>query len=79
MTDDEIKRVVYEHTKLSPNQADDQVLLDGIVRAVRQIQAGGRSTEMFPDAPRCVVCRTQRGLRMGRGDGKWRCMNAECT
>lgn len=39
MTDDQIKRVVFEHTKLNPNQADDQVLLDGIVRAVRELMA----------------------------------------
>jgi len=39
MTDDQIKRVVFEHTKLNPSQADDQVLHDGIVRAVRELMA----------------------------------------
>lgn len=39
MTDDQIKQVVFGHTKLNPNQADDQVLLDGIVRAVRELMA----------------------------------------
>ena len=29
--------------------------------------------------PRCVVCNTEQGLRLGRGDQKWRCQNAECT
>ena len=28
---------------------------------------------------RCVACGTVRGLRLGRGEGQWRCQNAECT
>lgn len=35
----EIDRIVYEHTKLNPNQADDQTLLAGIRSAVSAILA----------------------------------------
>lgn len=32
-----------------------------------------------PALPRCVVCGTHRGLKLGRGDGAWRCQSADCT
>lgn len=73
MTDADIKLAVYEHTKLNPNQADDQVLLDGIVRAVRQLT--GRQVD--PLAEVCGNCDTALpggcgGLFSAEGACKWR-------
>lgn len=39
LTDEEIKEMVFEHTKLNPNQRDDLELLDYIVSAIRAILA----------------------------------------
>ena len=39
VSDEEINRIVYEHTKLNPNQADDVELLTYIRNAVRAILA----------------------------------------
>ena len=61
MTDADIKRVVFAHTKLNPNQADDQVLLDGIVRAVRQI--------LVLDATPCERCGGAGHIEVPEGRG----------
>lgn len=39
LTRQQIERLVYEHTKLNPNMADDKELLGYIVNAVRAIEA----------------------------------------
>jgi hypothetical protein len=48
MTDEQIKRIVYEHTKLNPNQRDDQALLGQIVDAFRAIEARLAQPEAEP-------------------------------
>lgn len=75
MTDDRIKRVLYEHTKLNPNQADDQALLDAIVRAVRVLQTDDWHSSYCAEA--CTLCgnrgwldtrgvKTMAGVSVGR-------------
>lgn len=45
LTDSSIDRIVYEHTKLNPNQGADRALLTGIRHAVRDIIAALRAKE----------------------------------
>lgn len=39
LTDEEMQRIIYEHTKLNPNQRDDKELIGYIINATRAIEA----------------------------------------
>ena len=39
LTTKQLEVVIYDHTKLNPNQADDRELIDYIVNAIRAIEA----------------------------------------
>lgn len=66
VSDATINRVVYEHTKLNPNQADDLDLLLGIRKAVRAILAlrpqAVPMTEEQKAAPKLIGWRTENFL-----------------
>lgn len=38
MTEADVRHLIYEHTKLNPNQRDDQESIDYIVNAVRAVE-----------------------------------------
>jgi hypothetical protein len=39
LTDEEMQRIIHEHTKLNPNQRDDKQLIGYIINATRAIEA----------------------------------------
>ena len=39
LTDEEMQRIIHEHTKLNPNQRDDKELIGYIINATRAIEA----------------------------------------
>jgi hypothetical protein len=39
LTDEEMQRIIHEHTKLNPNQCDDKQLIGYIINATRAIEA----------------------------------------